>query len=180
LVKAHIGCGSNLLHGYINVDIAPQQEKIKQGTLTNLPFEDNALDEILTEHVFEHLTFSEEQIAWKECYRVLKKGGKLTIEVPDFEWLCKTFLAANDKFREFYQVGAVDHYFGNGKALDERWSIVTTLIFGNQNGSGQYHYTAYTVAKIHDIAQLVGFDVQTTQSVISKGGQSIRAQLVKQ
>ena len=39
---------------------------------------------------------------WRGC---CGPAARLTLEVPDFEWVCATFLAANDDWREFYVVG---------------------------------------------------------------------------
>lgn len=178
-MKIHVGCGPNILEGYENIDLVPQSTKVREGTLINIPFEDSVADEILAEHIFEHMDFQEEPKGWQECYRVLKPGGKLIIEVPDFEWMCQIFLKANDDFKEFYKLGAVDHYFGNGRALDQRWSIVTTMFFGNQNGAGQFHKTGYTDKKIRAIADMVGFEVQDMKFYDNKGGQAIRATLIK-
>lgn len=178
-MKINVGCGPNLLDGYENIDLFPQNERVKKGTLTEMPFADGSADEILAEHIFEHMDFREEPKAWQECYRVLKTGGRLVMEVPDFEWVCRTFLAAQDDFKDFYQVGAIDHYFGNGRALDQRWSIVTTMIFGNQNGGGQYHKTGYTEAKIRKIAAMMNFSVDSMKFYDNKGGQAIRVTLIK-
>ena len=72
--------------------------------------------------------------------------------MPDFEWVCATFLAAKDDWREFYIVGHADHYGGCGRALDQRWGILQTMFFGNQNGAGQFHRSAYTTGKLRSIA----------------------------
>lgn len=44
---------------------------------------DAKLDNILAEHVWEHLTDEHTFLANKNCYKFLKKGGKLRIAVPD-------------------------------------------------------------------------------------------------
>jgi len=178
-IKVNVGCGPNILDGYVNIDVVPKHETVQEGSLTALPFADDSVDEILAEHIFEHLSFEEEPAAWNECARVLRAGGKLIMEVPDFEWVCRTFLDAKDEFREFYRTGSLDHYFGNGRALDQRWSIVTTMFFGNQNGAGQYHKTAYTLGKIEAIAALKGFTTADVKLYDNKGGQAIRATLIK-
>ena len=72
--------------------------------------------------------------------------------MPDFAWVCATFLAARDDWKEFYVVGHPDHYAGHGRALDQRWGIPQTMFFGNQNDAGQFHRSAYTAGKIHAIA----------------------------
>ena len=99
------------------------------------------------------------------------------LEVPDFEWVCATFLAANDDWREFYVVGATDHYSGCGRALDQRWGILQTMFFGNQNGSGQFHRSAYTEAKLRALASTLEFHSIEVHRLFNKGGQALRARL---
>ncbi len=48
----------------------------------NLPFRDMTFDAIVVCHLFEHLTDSEASKIQKEIYRVLKPGGRLTVEQP--------------------------------------------------------------------------------------------------
>jgi hypothetical protein len=48
------------------------------------------------------------------------EGGILIIEVPDMEWVFTEFVKQEDSFKDFYQVGAVDHYFGNGIEISNR------------------------------------------------------------
>ena len=85
------------------------------------------------------------------------EGGILIIEVPDMEWVFTEFVKQEDSFKDFYQVGAVDHYFGNGIEISNRWGVLTTHIWGNQNGEGQFHKNGYTEGKLRKIGDLVGF-----------------------
>lgn len=84
-MKLNLGCGYNKLDGYVNVDhdvlckpdvVADLEER--------LPFDDNSVDEIILNHVLEHLgqTTKSYFAIWKELYRVLKGGGELKITVP--------------------------------------------------------------------------------------------------
>ena len=54
--------------------------KVAQGEL--LPFDDDTLDAIMSFDVFEHLQNVSHSLS--ECYRVLKKGGKLLVVFPGF------------------------------------------------------------------------------------------------
>jgi predicted SAM-dependent methyltransferase len=45
--------------------------------------EPNSIDYLLSEHVFEHLSEKDGEIAFRECYRYLKPGGLFRIAVPD-------------------------------------------------------------------------------------------------
>lgn len=114
-MKLHLGCGPNIKEGYVNVDAFVDDPRVVKADITNLPYADGSVDEILSEHVFEHVGFAEEERLFRECYRVLRPGGLLVLETPDMEWLCRAFLKADDDFKAFYKVGAVDHYFGNGR-----------------------------------------------------------------
>ena len=179
-LRLHLGCGPKILPGWLNVDrVALGPEVRTDITPTALPFADATVDEILAEHLFEHFTFAEEQLAWTEVARALRKGGTFTIEVPDFAWVCETFLAAQDDFREFYQVGALAHYAGHGRSLTQRWGILQTMFFGNQNGPGQFHHSAYTEAKLRALASLLGFATIDIERIFNKGGQALRAVLTR-
>ncbi len=179
-LRLHIGCGPNVRPGWVNIDrVARAPGVVTDVDPTGLPYPDGTVCEILAEHVFEHIDFAEEQAAWREMARVLRPGGVLTIEVPDFEWVCRTFLDARDEWRDFYRVGHPDHYAGCGRALDQRWGILQTMFFGNQNGAGQYHRSAYTEAKLCALAARLGFMQIAVARRFNKGGQALRARLVR-
>ena len=179
-LRLHLGCGTTVLPGWINIDrVARAPGVVTDLDSTTLPYPDGTVDEVLAEHVFEHFSFAEEGLVWMEMARVLRPGGRLTLEVPDFEWVCATFLAARDDWREYYQVGPPDHYAGCGRALDQRWGILQTMFFGNQNGAGQFHRSAYTEGKLRALATALGFAAVTVERRFNKGGQALRAVLTR-
>jgi len=49
----------------------------------NRYFVSNAIDAMLAEHVWEHLTLEQGKIAAKTCYKYLKQGGYIRLAVPD-------------------------------------------------------------------------------------------------
>jgi len=155
-MKLHLGCGSKIKDGYVNIDKYVHLPGVQQFDILDLPCADESVEEILSEHLVEHICFKEEEVFWRECFRVLKPGGKLITETPDMEWLCSQFLRSEDFFNDFYKVGSNDHYFGNQLAINQRWGIITTYFFGNQNGDGQFHQNGYTEQKLIRIAELIG------------------------
>jgi len=85
-MKLNLGCGYKKLDGYVNVD---SDALCAPDVLHDLekfpwPFEDGSADEILLEHVLEHLgrDFSVFASIMKELYRVSAPDGALRILVP--------------------------------------------------------------------------------------------------
>ncbi len=80
-MKLHLGCGRNKLKGYLNCDISSDVKPDKIIDLEKkLPFKDNSVDEILAEHVLEHVRNFVPLM--HEFQRVCKKGVKIKIKVP--------------------------------------------------------------------------------------------------
>lgn len=86
--KLNLGCGFEYLKGYVNCDLRTNLKADKHFNLNEFPypFADNSVDEILLSHVLEHLDDPIKIL--KECYRILKTGGKLDIRVPYFGSEC--------------------------------------------------------------------------------------------
>lgn len=92
-VKLHVGCGTVMMDGYINVDGDFMKDKgypIAYQDITkpfNLP--DNCVDEILSVHVIEHFPRNTIQSIISEWHRILKPGGFVATEWPDMLKACK-------------------------------------------------------------------------------------------
>jgi predicted SAM-dependent methyltransferase len=76
LLRLHIGCGERLLPGWVNADRVARVPGVRVDLdLTALPYSDGSVEEILAEHVLEHLSFAEEALAWPEMARVLRPAS---------------------------------------------------------------------------------------------------------
>ena len=64
----------------IGLDLVSSDESIIAGDLQALNMESNLFDLVVASHVFEHI--AEPRNAAKECFRILRPGGVLAIEVP--------------------------------------------------------------------------------------------------
>jgi len=87
-MKLNIGCGYAHKEGYINVDSDPECKPDHCFDLTkpNWPLETDSIEEVIAEHVLEHLEGTEGFMTfWKELYRVCKHGTVVQIEVPHWE-----------------------------------------------------------------------------------------------
>jgi predicted SAM-dependent methyltransferase len=98
MIKLNLGCGDLLLPGYINIDLYDEHADVKMD-ITKLDYPDNYADEISTTHVIEHFDFRQAFDILREWHRVLKPGGFLVTECPDFLGSCKKFIASNEQER---------------------------------------------------------------------------------
>jgi SAM-dependent methyltransferase len=91
-VRLHVGCGSRIFEGYLNVDGEYMREDPRvliHDITTTFPIADNTVDEILSVHVLEHITRGRVKVMLEEWLRILKPGGFVAIEWPDFYKMCK-------------------------------------------------------------------------------------------
>lgn len=176
VLRLNIGCGGRPLPGYINVDSDdletlkrrypnqdfPESVKIYNHDIFHLPYADGVVDEVRADSLVEHLSFEEEPKFFYEIKRVLKKGGLFQFSTTDFEEIVKLWLAAEDTWKEFFrnddEAIQKEHWFGQYTYEPKnRWGYLSAMIFGSQNGEGQFHKNCYTIPKIRAILKHLGF-----------------------
>ncbi len=97
MTKVHIGCGANLIPGWQNLDTdAPGA--IKWSCPDRLPYADNAVDAIYSEHFWEHVPLDQGEFLLRECARVLKPGGVIRISTPDLAVLVAMYNTKNIRY----------------------------------------------------------------------------------
>jgi predicted SAM-dependent methyltransferase len=87
-MRINIGCGHDYREGWINTDISPKLRcnYVHDIREEKLPVEDGEAEEVYCSGVLEQLQMNEDLLfALNEMWRVLKKGGKLTLVVPNAE-----------------------------------------------------------------------------------------------
>lgn len=83
-MKLNIGSGGKKLEGYVNVDAEPMTEP---DVVCNIghdrwPFDDDSVDEVVAEHILEHLTTPELFHCMKEMYRVCRNEATVGLRLP--------------------------------------------------------------------------------------------------
>lgn len=125
----NLGCGTHLMKekGWLNIDnyeLSGDKSFLK-ADIRNLPLENNSVDYIICDQVLEHMAMADVPLVLFNIRRVLKKGGKCVIIVPDFEdaarqWLSQNFNVGYDPMKY--------HWFSE-------------VIYGNQEHEGEFHKT---------------------------------------
>jgi predicted SAM-dependent methyltransferase len=113
--KLQIGAQSNSIHGWLNVDILPKDHAVAYMDATEkFPISDNAFDYVFSEHMIEHISIDDGEFMMKECYRILKPGGKIRIATPDLEAVVKVFTTPDVPEHKAYIKFYIDRFW-NGK-----------------------------------------------------------------
>jgi len=126
-IKLNLGSGGVDYPGYLSVDLYDKRAHVTMD-ISKLDFDDNSVSEIMAIHVFEHLNPYKTMSILKDWLRVLKPGGKLVMEMPDIEQLCKNFITA-DYWGKF---GILNAVYGSVNTTDagEPSDITSPHLFG--------------------------------------------------
>lgn len=96
-LRINMGCGRRVLDGYFNIDIAHDEKAPRVPDLLcditqGIPLPDSCAIELLAVHVVEHFFVWDVDKVLTEWARLLAKGGKLIIEMPDLIKCCENII----------------------------------------------------------------------------------------
>jgi hypothetical protein len=149
-LKLHLGCGQVYLDGYVNIDfpltehtVQPKSVADQFADLTTLHYKAETIDEVRLHHTYEHFTRPVALALLASWHSWLKIGGRLHIEVPDFDGTAKLVLGrfTNDHDRK---VG-LRHIFGSNEAP---WAT---------------HYEGWSKERLIEIFSIFGFAIESTE-----------------
>jgi len=115
-LRLHLACGHDYNESYINVDLYAPEDAVcdVRFDVAKLPYPDNSVDEIKAFHIIEHFHFFEIKDVLNEWYRVLKPGGRLYLETPDFLETCRSFVEGSPVMGiEEWRVTLYGHFFAH-------------------------------------------------------------------
>lgn len=92
MLKLNLGCGNALKEGFHNIDVLYLSDSVTEGYTylcenvmrINEIYRAESVDQVVAEHLFEHLTHYEITTLLFKIHSVLKPGGILSIVTPDF------------------------------------------------------------------------------------------------
>lgn len=133
-IKLNLGSRNRGIDGFINLDCDPHDGVDIVDDVGDLSrFETDSVSEILASNILEHFPHPETLSVLKEWCRVLKKGGKLYLSVPDF----RVALEAYDQF-----------------GLED-W--VRNFLMGDQEYKTAFHYNIFDEDSLCKYVIMAGF-----------------------
>jgi len=157
-IKINLGCGNDIKPGYINIDRFNNLNNIDiVADISNLPFQDNTVDEVYVSHVLEHVSLHSIYEVVDEWRRVLKPTGELIVRVPNLEKEVRGWLDTPDK---------------------DKW-LAVSKIYGEQSHKGNAHMCGFNIESLKLFLESCSFNVLNITDVSLDTGSEIRATCVK-
>jgi len=151
VAKIQLGCGGNLLDGWLNTDgqcdgwFHPDSVKLNAAESFALP--DSVFDYVYSEHVIEHLTYWQGQNMLQESFRIMKPGARLRISCPDFQFLLDLYQNPSELMTDYMQQTKPD------------WAPYPNAIFTINNYVRDWgHKFIYDQNTLQACLQAAGFD----------------------
>lgn len=96
-IKLDLGSSGSIRKEFIGIDLS-KGAGLRWDLTWGIPFLNDSVDEIRSDHFFEHLKVDDLLFVLSECYRVLKKGSKLDFTVPHIDPYLKAYLKKDMTF----------------------------------------------------------------------------------
>lgn len=153
-MKLFLGCGPLPIHkqhleivddSWIFVDLYVNDPKIVKMDIRKLEYPDESVSDIYCSHGLEHIGLKEVVPTLIEWRRVLEKGGRVIINVPDFEW------AARELLSQIEGNNPRSHVFNTPAKLME-------IFYGNQDHEGEFHKAGFTQKMLYICLKDAAFD----------------------
>lgn len=130
---------------WVFVDKYVKEPHILNYDARNIPYDDDSIDAVYSSHLVEHLGMKEVHVVLGEWYRILRKKGKIIINVPDIQWAARELLNQIDG----------DHPIS---PVFNTPAKVMEIFFGNQDHEGEFHKSGFTDKILHVCLSDAGFN----------------------
>jgi len=156
-VKLFIGCGrSRRDDTWLHADI--HRGDIYINATRRLPFEDNKVDFVFSEHFIEHLPEVKIRKFWKECFRILKPGGRMRHSTPDLDFYVRLFRGETEN-------ATLDKFYNRIRHI--RKETPHASVFMNEVLTLWGHVFNYNENYLRTVWEEAGF-INVTRSVFGK------------
>ena len=155
-MKLEIGCGSSPQPGYVHLDVRDLEhvEYICNFEKEALPFQNDSLEEILSNHSIEHVSWRSLSFIFDEWMRCLIPGGRIFVRTPDLEFICKTYLEGKITSEHPRDEDFMKTAFGE---MNPSW-WANLKLFAGQDYPSNFHYLCFDFSILSSLAERHGFE----------------------
>jgi predicted SAM-dependent methyltransferase len=132
--KLHIGCGSNILKGWLNSDWIPNSSKVLSLDATHkFSIKSDEFNYIFCEHMIACFSYFKGEHMLKECYRILKQNGTIRVSTSDLTFLIELFNTNKSSLQKKYIEWSCSKHVEYAPYYDEAF-VINNFVreWGNQ------------------------------------------------
>ena len=167
-IKFNMGCGTERIPGYMGVDKNSDRADFRMDAF-ELEVPDECADEVLAMHFIEHLPQHRAPEMLTKWLKMLKPGGKVVMETPDLDELCKALIQAEGHDKHAIAICL----FGAAVENPDDPEI-------KEKGALSPHLWGYTPETLSELCEAVGFkDIQIFPATGQHPGKNFRLEAVK-
>lgn len=157
--KLNIGCGKNILPGWLNADLHPIFEAVWMNAAEMSRHNDNIYTACLCEHMIEHVPKPSGRRFVEEIFRVLRPGGLLRVVTPDLSAMSRIVLEPEARESAEYLAAIQNPETSDLSACD----AVNDIFYSHG------HRYIYTIVEMSALLEEAGF----TDLQVMRGGRYI-------
>lgn len=135
-MRINLGCGGDILDGWINIDLYPRSEKVIAADIRKLPFLPGSIEEIRAIDVLEHIPNRDVPPTLTHWFALLEHGGTVSVRCPDCFKQCECLI--------------------QGTWTPAVWAH---MVFGGQDSEGNFHKSGFTPEYLDELFQSAGFQI---------------------
>jgi predicted SAM-dependent methyltransferase len=131
--KLQLGTGPNPLPGWLNTDLVPdsypehRDEIVFLDATKPFPLDAMTFDYVFSEHQIEHVTEPEARSMLKECFRILRPGGRVRIATPDLSAILTLYEDPLDERARHYIDWVVTRFLPNIRSGNRRCYVINQM-----------------------------------------------------
>jgi GT2 family glycosyltransferase/predicted SAM-dependent methyltransferase len=121
-----LGCGPFPMNGFTNIDKSELVKCDLRADVMDLPFDRGTVDEIYAGHLLEHFSFMDGMKALYYWYSLLRKGGAISIVVPNYLHLAKDYVnnPTAERLKEFNDI----YIYSEGQESPHKYAYDENLL----------------------------------------------------
>jgi predicted SAM-dependent methyltransferase len=122
--KLQIGCGNNILDGWLNANYYTEASYLLHLDATEpFPLDNEKFDYIFSEHMIEHISYEDGLLMLSECFRILKPDGRIRISTPNLLFLVDLYQPNKSDLQLEYIKWATETFIPNVGAHEDTYTI---------------------------------------------------------
>lgn len=156
-LKIEVGSGGNPQPGYFHIDVQegmPDLHAVCKMGDEAIPLPDGSVEEILSNHSIEHVSWLKVDRVVRDWHRLLIPGGRIFLRTPDLEFICKTYVENKVTREAINDEAAMVERFGTVGPAE--WANIK--FFAGQDYPGNFHFLCFDFDMLKRFLSRNGFE----------------------